>query len=88
MLPKLKVNRYFPVSIITAYISVGRLGLNSLKNELLVEAIRLLTSLYLSSTLSAFLLKDSLELLQLKVEIDLPMLEADCNKHSSYVTKS
>jgi len=72
--------------MIPVHALVSRLGPYLFKNELLAEVIRILTSLYLSSTLS-FLLKDSLELLQLEAEIDLPMLEVDYNKHSSYVIK-
>ena len=73
--------------MITAYALVCRLGLNLLENESLVEVIRLLISLYLSSTLSTFLLKDSLELLKLEVGINLPILEVDYNKYSSYIIK-
>ena len=73
--------------IISALVAISGLGLYSLKVESLVEAIGLLTSLHILPILSAVLISDSLELLQLEVGTEVPVLESDYSKFSRYITK-
>ena len=63
LLPRIKVNRNYPVAMVTAPSVVGGLNLSSLEVEQAIKAKDLFTSLYSSSTLAKFLLRDSLELL-------------------------
>ena len=54
--------------------------------EQTIEAINLFVSLYQSATPSAQLLKDSLELMQVEVGLDIPVLEANYKKFGYLVT--
>ena len=72
--------------MIYAYTAVGGLGLGSMEYEQTMEAINLFVSLYQSATPSAQLLKDSLELMQVEVGLDIPVLEADYKKFGYLVT--
>ena len=63
--------------IVTAHLTIAGLGLSSIEYEQVVEAINLFISLYHSPTLSALLLNESLELMQVEVRINTPVLEAD-----------
>ena len=79
LLPRIKVNRHFLSVIISVYPIVRGLGLGSMEYKQIVEAINLFISLYHSVIPSAPLLYESLELMQIEVRIDIPVLEADYN---------
>jgi hypothetical protein len=66
LLLKIKVNHNFLVEIISVSVAIGGLGLPSLETEQEVEEIDLVVSLFESPTLARYLLRDSIELLQLK----------------------
>ena len=72
--------------MICACIIVGDLGLGFIEYEQTVEAINLFISLYQSATPSTQLLKDSLELIQVEVGLDILVLEADYKKFGHLVT--
>ena len=61
--------------MITVPLSVGGLKLLSIEVQQMVEAIDLFISLYNSPLSAKFLLRDSLELLQLELGLITPMLE-------------
>ena len=52
----------------------------------MVNAINLFVSLFKLDTPSSKLLKDSLELLQVEVRLDYPVLEQDFNKYRFLVS--
>jgi hypothetical protein len=56
---------------------VGGLGLGSIETEEVVEALHLIILMKLSPTLSALLLTESLELLQLEVGLECLVLETE-----------
>ena len=62
--------------MIICYVAAGGLGLESLEVELTTEAINLVISLFDSLTLSTYLLKESLEYMQLESGLSKPVLEA------------
>ena len=72
--------------MIYAHTIVGGLGLGSIEYEQTMEAINLFVSLYQLAMPSTQLLKDSLELMQVKVGLDIPVLEADYKKFRYLVT--
>ena len=86
LLPRIKVNRNFPQIMIYIHITVGGLGLGSMEYEQTVKAINLFISLYQSAISSTQLLKDSLELIQVEVGLDISVLEADYKKFGYLVT--
>ena len=67
LLPKIGVNRSFPKAIVPVAAAVRGLGLKSLELEQGLERLAHISILWTLSTISKFLLKISLELLQLKV---------------------
>ena len=77
LLLRIKVNRHFPSVIISAHPIVRGICLGSIEYEQIVEAINLFVSLYHLATPSALLLCESLELMQIKVGIDILVLKAD-----------
>ena len=74
--------------MISTLVAICRLGLHSLEVESLVEAIELLILLHISPIPSAVLIRNSLELLYLEAGTEVPVLESDYFKFSSYITKS
>jgi len=56
---------------------VGGLGLGSIEMEEVVEVLHLIISMKLFPTPSALLLTESLELLQLEVGLECPVLEME-----------
>ena len=66
LLPKIGINRNFPITMIPASPVIGSLGLCSLKLEQDLEQLSLLTTFWPNETLSKPLLTTSLELLQLE----------------------
>jgi hypothetical protein len=60
-----------------AHLVVEGLGLESIEMEEVAEALNLIISLQSSPTLSAPLLTESLELLQLEVGLEYPVLEKE-----------
>ena len=87
LLPRIKINRYFLSVMVTAYPTVAGLGLGLIEYEQVVEVINLFISLYHSPTLLASLLNESLELMQVKVGINTPVLEADYRSFGFLVIK-
>ena len=77
LLPKIKVNRNFPIVITLVSVALGELGLPSLEVEQVLEVIDLMISLYNSPTPAKFLLRDSLELLQLESGLVQHILKSD-----------
>ena len=75
LLAWLRVNRNFPMAMIIAPLSVSSLGLSLMEVQQIVEVIDLFISLYNLLLLVKFLLRDSLELLQLESELITPVLE-------------
>ena len=73
--------------MITAHPAVGGLGLGSIEVEQIIEASNLFVILYLSQTLSSQLLQDSLELMQVEVGLDCPVLEENYSDFGHLVTK-
>ena len=86
LLFRIKVNQNCPLIIICAHSKVG--GLESIEYKHTIEAINLFVFLYQSATPSANLLRDSLELIQVEIGLDSPVLEADYKKFSYLVTDS
>ena len=74
--------------MICLYSTVDSLDLNSMEYEQTVEVINLFVSLYQSVTLSTNLLRDSLELTQVEISLNSPVLEADYKKFAHLVTCS
>ena len=60
-----------------AHLVVEGLGLESIEMEEVAEVLNLIISLQSSPTLSAPLLTESLELLQLEVGLEYPVLEKE-----------
>ena len=87
MLPKIKVDRNYPTTIIIVPVSIGGLGLLSIEIQLTVELIDLFISLLESATPSKFLLRDSIELQQLESESITLVLEKDYQKVNGLVIK-
>ena len=73
--------------MVTAHPAVGRLGLGSLEYEQTIEASNLFLSLYISPTPSSNLLRDSLELMQIKLGLDSLVLEANYTEYGALVTR-
>ena len=73
--------------MITTLSLLGGLGLLSLESEQVVKVIDLFISLFDLSILAKFLLRDSLELLQLESGLVQPILELDYIKVSHIITK-
>ena len=73
--------------IVTAHLTVAGLGLGSMEYERVVEVVNLFILLYHSSTPSAPLLNESLELIQVEVGINTLVLEADYRLFSFLATK-
>ena len=88
LLSRLKVNQHFPSVIISTHETVEGLGLGSMEYEQIVEAINLFVSLYQSPTPSVYLLHDSLELMQVEVGLNSPVLETGYKKYGYLVSQS
>ena len=73
--------------MITAHPAVGGLGLGSIEVEQIIEASNLFVTLYLSQIPSSQLLRDSLELMQVEVGLDCPVLEENYLDFRYLVTK-
>ena len=73
--------------MITVPLSVGGLKLLSIEVQQMVEAIDLFISLYNSQSPAKFLLRDSLELLQLELGLITPVLEENYQMFNDLVTK-
>ena len=88
LLLRIKVNRHFLSVIISAHPTVRGLDLGLIEYEQIVEAINLFVSLYHSATPLALLLYKSLELMQMEVGIDIPILKADYKSFSFLASRS
>ena len=82
LLPKLRVNQNFSSIITSCSPYIGGLGLPSIEMQKFIEIIDLVISYFLSKTLTAFYLKDSVELLQLKSGLDSHIFKADFDRYS------
>ena len=87
LLPRIRVLRTYLKCMITAHPAVGSLDLGSIEVEQIIETSNLFVTLYLSQTLSSQLLRDSLELMQVEVELDCPVLEENYSDFGHLVTK-
>ena len=76
ILPKLHINRKYLCTMITSYVAVRDLGLGSLEVEQIVEVVNLIISLFESPTLASYLLRESLEYMQLESGLSTPVLES------------
>ena len=65
---------------------IGGLGLLSIEIEQFIEMIGLVISCFPFKTPTVFYLKDSLELLQLKLDLDSPIFEVDFDQYSRLTT--
>ena len=72
--------------MITAHPAIGGLGLDSIEIEQMVESINLFILLYQLAIPMAYLLRESLELMQLESNLDQPVLEVSYKVHSKLVT--
>ena len=73
--------------MIIALALIGRLGLPLMEVQQIIEAIDLILVLYNSPSLTKFLLRESLELLQLESGSIVPMLEEKYKPYTGLVTK-
>lgn len=87
LLPKIGVNRNFPIMMIPVSLAIRGLGLHSLELEQGLEQLNLLTALWSADTPSKFLLTTSLELLQLEVGSSKFILHLSFNTHAHLTTK-
>ena len=86
VLPKLGVNRNFPLIMIPSAAAVGSLGLKSLELEQDLERLSHLDVLWISSAPSSTLMRTSLELLQLELGSVSFVLHASFQKLSCLAT--
>ena len=77
LLPRVGVNRNFPIEMILLAAGVGSLALKSLELEQGIESLAILARMWLSSTPSSTLLKISLAFLQLEVGSKIFVLHAN-----------
>ena len=82
------MNRNFLVIIIIAPELIGGLGLPSIETQQIIEAIDLILSLYNSPFLAKYLLRKSLELLQLESGSINPVLKENYEKYKGLITRS
>jgi len=68
------VNRNFPTKLITALVVFRGLGLRYIKIEQGIESVNLLISLCDSQLLSKFLLRETVELMQVESGLNAPIL--------------
>jgi len=80
------MNRNFPGVMTTSHIAVGGLGLGLLEIEQTTKAINLVISLFDLPTPSSFLLKESLEYMQLEAGIEKLILETKFEVFGKLVT--
>ena len=71
--------------MITSNIAVGGLGLGSLEVEQIIEAINLVILLFNLPTLASYLLRESLEYMQLESDLSILVLESKCSKFGKMV---
>ena len=74
--------------MVTAPESIGGLGLPLIETQQIAEAISLILSLYNSPSLAKYLLRESLELLQLESGSVNPVLEENYKKYKGLFTRS
>ena len=75
------------MKIISISAAIRGLGLSSLETEQVVKVIDLVVSLFKSFTPAMYLLRDSIELLQLESGLITLILESNNSKVSSLLTK-
>ena len=76
---KLKLHVYFLILVIAALLEIYGLQLHSIEKESTLELIGLLLMHFISLNLLSFFLRDSLELLQLELRLDLLVLGVNQN---------
>ena len=74
LLPRIKVNRNIPIALILLLYYMGGFKLHSIKIEQTIEALSLIISYFNSTLPTNDLLKQSLEYLQLKLDLDTLIL--------------
>ena len=86
LLPKLKVNQHFSSIMVQSVALIGGLGLPSLEQEQLADIVGLVISLFPLKSPTSYYLKESLELMQIEVGIDTPVLESNYKKYAHLAT--
>jgi len=82
---KLHINRNYLSVIITVHLALGSLGLKLIKIEQIIESINLFISLCISITPIVYLLRESLEMMQLESGLLQLVLELDYKSFGALV---